>query len=144
MMHDDLWTMLQEGGYTLVVKSTGGEITTSMERGVRPLFTLLRRSPALLLRASLADKVVGKGAAAMMVVGGVKQVRTGIISRPALQMLLAHGVEVQYEEEVDGIVNRSRTDFCPVEKLCASAPTAEACLPLIEEFIRSNNRPKTE
>ncbi|MDE6695221.1 MAG: DUF1893 domain-containing protein, partial [Bacteroidales bacterium] len=71
-------------------------------------------------------------------------VRTGVISRPALQMLLAHGVEVQYEEEVDGIVNRSRTDFCPVEKLCASAPTAEACLPLIEEFIRSNNRPKTE
>ena len=30
MMHDDLWTMLQEGGYTLVVKSADGEITTSM------------------------------------------------------------------------------------------------------------------
>ena len=144
MMHDDLWAMLQEGGYTLVVKSADGEITTSMERGVKPLFTLLRRSPALLLRASLADKVVGKGAAAMMVAGGVKRVRTGVISRPALQLLLVHGVEVQYEEEVDAIVNRSRTDLCPVEKLCASAPTAEACLPLIEEFILSNNRPKTE
>lgn len=144
MMHDDLWTMLQEGGYTLVVRSAGGEIKTSRERGVKPLFILLRHSPALLLRASLADKVVGKGAAAMMIAGGVKQVRTGVISCPALQLLLAHGVEVQYEEEVETIVNRSRTGPCPVETLCASAPTAEACLPLIEEFIRSNNRPKPE
>lgn len=144
MMQDDLWTILQEGGYTLVVKSADGAVTTSKERGVKPLFILLRRSPALLLRASLADKVVGKGAAAMMIAGGVKQVRTGIVSRPALQLLLAHGVEVQYEEEVEKIMNRARTGPCPMETLCAEATTAEACLPLIEEFIRSKKGTKTE
>lgn len=135
MMQNDLWTILQEGGYTLVVESADGEITTSRERGVRPLHTLLRRSPALLLRASLADKVVGKGAAAMMAVGGVKQVRTGVISSPALQLLQNHNIEVRYEELVEAVANRSRTDLCPVEKLCADTPTAEACLPLIDAFI---------
>ncbi len=144
-MGDDLWTLLQEGGYTLVVRSADGEIATSRERGVRPLYSLLRRSPALLLRASLADKVVGKGAAAMMVAGGVSRVRTGVVSRPALQMLQNHGVEVQYEEVVEGIVNRSRTGPCPVERLCAEASTPEACLPLIEIFIKqTENGNKTE
>ena len=78
------------------------------ERGVADLFRLLREEPQLLRGAFIADKVVGKGAAALMVV-----------SRPALELLAGAGIAVEYTVVVPGIMNRAGTGTCPVEQLCA-------------------------
>ena len=52
------------------------------ERGVADLFRLLHEEPQLLRGAFIADKVVGKGAAALMVLGGVEGFFAGVVSRP--------------------------------------------------------------
>ena len=96
------------------------------ERGVADLFRLLREEPQLLRGAFIADKVVGKGAAALMVLGG----------RPALELLAGAGIAVEYTVVVPGIMNRAGTGTCPVEQLCAGAETAAECLPLIEGFMQ--------
>ena len=70
------------------------------ERGVAALFRLLREEPQLLRGAFIADKVVGKGAAALMVLGGVEGLFADVVSRPALEL-------------------RAGTGTCPVEQLCA-------------------------
>ena len=83
------------------------------ERGVADLFRLLREEPQLLRGAFIADKVVGKGAAALMVLGGVEGLFADVVSRPAL------GIAVEYTVVVPGIMNRAGTGTCPVEQLCA-------------------------
>ena len=117
------------------VIANGSRLEQFHERGVKDLHHLLHNDKALLDGAFIADKVVGKGAAALMIAGGVKAVYADVMSRAALSLFQHHGLEVEYGLLVDNIINRTGTDICPVEKLCAQCLTAEECLPLIEDFV---------
>lgn len=128
---------LKREGCSLVIRSQQHE-QCFWQHGVADLLRLLHEEPQILLDAQLADKVVGKGAAALMILGHVREVYAGIISQPALTLLLEAGVTVTYGQCVEHIINRVGTDWCPVEKLCSSVSTAEECLPLIEKFVNTN------
>lgn len=84
----------------------------------RPL-PAAHEEPQLLRGAFIADKVVGKGAAALMVLGGVEGLFADVVSRPALELLAGAGIAVEYTVVVPNIVNRAGTGTCPVEQLCA-------------------------
>ena len=113
-----------------------GDVTRIFrERGVKDLYRLLEEEPELLDGAFVADKVVGKGAAALMILGGVGELHADVISRPARLLLAASPVHVSYTLEVPYIVNRTRTGQCPVETLCRDCATAAEALPLIRNFI---------
>lgn len=113
----------------------GNEIRVFHDRGIKDLFRLLKGEPAFLNGAFVADKVVGKGAAALMILGGVKEVFADVVSHPALALLNDARVRTDYTLAVAHIVNRTKTGICPVEQLCSGCTTAQACLPLIERFI---------
>lgn len=130
----ELVERMRREGCSCVV-GNGMNVRTFRERGVRDLLRLLREEPEALRRASVADKVVGKGAAALMAMGGVREVYALVMSRKALELLDREGVKIGYETLVDNIINRAGTDICPVEKLCAPCATAEECLPLIRRFV---------
>lgn len=135
-MMGELVSLLHEGGYSLVLQKDG-KIHTFSERGVADLYRLRSENPELLQGAFLADKVVGKGAAALMILGRVAELHADVISEPALSLLAESPVRVSYGEKVPSIRNRARTGFCPLETLCKDAKTATQCLPLIDEFINS-------
>lgn len=97
----------------------GDDVRMFHQRGVADLYDLLRCEPAFLQGARVADKVVGKGAAALMVAGGVTELYADTLSRRAMDLLEAHGVPVDCAQVVSGIRNRSGTGWCPVETLCA-------------------------
>lgn len=117
------------------VVRNGDTIRIFRERGVRDLWRLLHEEPELLRGAFIADKVVGKGAAALMAAGGISELFADVVSRPALELLNKAAIQVGYSVAVDHIINRAGDGICPVEQLCAEAQTAEECLPLIGEFI---------
>ena len=114
----------------------GDSMRIFRERGVADLFRLQHEEPQLLRGAFIADKVVGKGAAALMVLGGVEGLFADVVSRAALDLFAAAGKAVAYTVAVPHIINRADDGICPVERLCAEAQTAGECLPLIEGFIR--------
>lgn len=125
---------LDEGNYSCVINNNG-ETRTYSQSGVADLYDLVKSNDNFLNGASMADKIVGKGAASLMVVGGIKELRTHIISHSAVQLLQEAGVKVSFDEEVDHIINRSKTDWCPLEKRVKDAPNAQAAMPIIEQFI---------
>lgn len=114
-----------------------GEVKTYWEKGVKDLYRLVKEQPEELAGAFVADKVIGKGAAALLVLGKVDEVFAEVISAPALALLETYGIEVGYTDCVPNIINRSHTGICPVEELCKDCRTAEDCLPQIENFIKS-------
>ena len=79
--------------------------------------------------AQVADKVVGKAAAALMVLGGVREVYTDIISEPALAVLHKANIRVECVQIVSRIWNRNRTGWCPLETLCYELESPEAMYP---------------
>lgn len=139
MEQQELITQLHALQCSCIIHNNG-TTRTFHERGVKDLHRLLTQEPEILRGASLADKVVGKGAAALMIAGGVKWVYADVISQAAMELFEQSRVDVQYGEIVPNIINRTGTDICPVEKLCQECKTAEECLPLIDKFITEMNR----
>ena len=131
----DLMQLLKEGNHSLVVAN--GYIRTFNKRGILDLYNILKEEPEFLQDAEIADKIVGKGAAAIMIVGGVKSLSTYVISTPALELLRKSSVKTEYIMEVDNIINRDGDGICPVEQLCMDCVTAKECLPLIENFFKT-------
>lgn len=132
----ELTEVLKAGNHSLVV-GRGESVSVRDGRGVRDLFELLSDEGAPLSGAFVADKVVGKGAAALMALGNVAGVHALVISRTALDLLARCGVEVTYGEVVPHIINRAGTGMCPVEELCGGCDTPQACLVKIKEFLKS-------
>lgn len=134
------------GGHSLVVGNTSGKVSTLLAdnriatgvwafdgRGVSDLLRLTDTAPALLQGATIADKVVGKAAAALLIQAGVHAVWAGTISQSALTLFAqsatatADGattpVSITYATVVDHIMNRDLTDWCPMERACYESPT---------------------
>lgn len=137
MTAERLMEILRSGGYSLVIQNDG--LHTYTGRGVSDLYKIYSREKELLQGASVADKIVGKGAAALMALGGVSEVITDVISSSALSLLDTCGVSVRFQKEVPAIINRKGDGICPVEELCKDCRTPEECLPLIERFMSDKN-----
>ena len=126
--------MLHREGCSCVI-TDGIEFRMFHQRGVKDLYDILSTQPELLRGAFIADKVVGKGAAALMILGGIDSLYTDTISVAAQELLDRYKVEAKYDKLVPHIINRTGTGVCPVEILCKECNTAEECLPLIKNFI---------
>lgn len=133
---DTLIDILHQGGYSCVIRK-GDDTRTYHQRGVADLWQLCHDEEHFLQGAHIADKVIGKGAAALMIYGGAREVYADVISRPALALLQEHGIEVSYREMTDRIVNRRGDGLCPVETLCVDLNTIDEMVETISNFINN-------
>jgi iron complex outermembrane receptor protein len=133
----ELIEILHNEGLTLVIKSSDNIVNRFTQRGVKDLLTLVSKHPEVLNGALIADKAVGKAAAACMVVGGVRQVYADVMSESALTLLRAHGVVAEYDQLVHHIINRDGTCWCPMEKLSRNLNDPAAIIERIKDFFQS-------
>ncbi len=105
--------LLESGGYTCVL-TDGTVVYTSTLRGVKPLVQFLR-SGTIPSGFSAADKVIGRATAYLYVLLGVREIYSPVISEPAVEVLQANGIRVQYEKKVSNIINRKGDGICPFE-----------------------------
>ena len=136
---EEIIQILHQGEFTCVVRNKD-EIRTFSQRGVADLYDLLNYDSAFLKGALVADKIVGKAAAALMVLGGINKLHTDVISTPALNLLQDTKIKVSFQSEVPIIINRDKTDWCPLEKLCNKESSVSVMLQLITTFINENKK----
>lgn len=129
-----LYDEMISGRHSLAI-SNDGETLYFEGRGITDLHGIYNSNPGLLRGSTAADKIVGKGAAALMIAGGVDKLYAGTISKGAIALLNDSAVEADYEKVTDHIINRAGDGWCPVERLCRDCTTAAECLPLINDFI---------
>lgn len=88
---------------------------------------------------SVTDKVVGKGAAALLTLGGVRKLFAGVVSASALGLLKDTCISVRFTKEIPYIVNRRGDGACPVETRCMECKTPKECFVQIRSFIAEIN-----
>jgi hypothetical protein len=136
-MLDKLIEILNQGNYSCVI-GKGDEIRSFTRRGVIDLFELLNGTDSDFLNgASVADKVIGKAAASLLILGGVKEIYASTISTIALDFLHKNGVNAIFGNEVPHIVNRAHDGWCPLETATFHASTPAESLSAIAEFINN-------
>ena len=125
--------ILHAQGCSCVIRN-GTEVRTFRQRGVADLYDLYLNEPAFLQGADIADKVVGKGAAALMRLGGIHRVYADVLSEPAAELLKAGNIPTACGQQVPHIVNRRGDGFCPLETACMEVPF-ERIFPVIRQFV---------
>lgn len=125
--------IFESGAYSCVLYRDG--VThMSTKRGVSPLVDWIRQGVNL-NDFSAADKVVGKAAALLFVLAGVKEVYAQVMSEKALNSLLAHGVQATYDQLVPSIINREGTGPCPMERAVTQIDDPALALEAVEQTL---------
>lgn len=106
--------LLQEG-ITCAIRSTTGEIRTSTKKGIAPIMEVLENEPRFLQGALVADRVIGKAAAILLVKAGIWELYAEIISEHARMFLEVHNIPITYGKVVPYIINRKGDGMCPME-----------------------------
>ena len=117
--------------HTIVIYKSDASVVVSDDRGVAPLMNLLNEDKEQLRDSMIADKVIGKAAALLMVYAGVKEVFTPTISVPAVEVFEKHNVKITYDKVVERIINRKGDGLCPMESLCLNVENPEEAFDVI-------------
>lgn len=110
------------------------EVRTFHKRGIRDIHELLKSEPDFLKGALIADKIIGRAAAAVLIVGGVKELYTDIISDTAMELLKGADIRVSYGKKIEYIQNRKGTDLCPMEKACKGVESAMEAIQILDNW----------
>lgn len=125
---------LSSGNFTIVIRKDD-KVFSSYERGVKPLMQLINNDLSFLENASVADKVIGKAAALLMVLGKIKEVHTIVISEPAIEVFERFGIDFHFDKKVKNIINRKGDGLCPMEQLCLDIEDPKEAYNIISKKI---------
>lgn len=128
--------ILFEKNYSLVVVKNGEVIFTSREKGIKPLLSAVLEKEETIEEGSLADKVIGKAAAMLCIRAGFKSVFADIMSESAVELLEKSDIKYEYNTKVQYILNRNKSDMCPVEKIAQSHEDTAKLIGDIKKFLQ--------
>lgn len=115
MVNQRILEILAEGKYSCVAWK-GAICYQAAGRGVGPIITPMRQQKNFFAGQQVGDTIIGKAAALLLVLSGVKEVYGKIMSREAVKVFQQHHVEYSYEALVDYIQNRHQDGLCPLEQ----------------------------
>jgi len=108
-----------DAGKAAVMAKDGRIVRTLEGRGVKPLLDALAEDPDVFAGAVAMDRIVGRAAAAVYVVGKAAGVMAPVMSEGAVRMLEGNGVAFAADSVVPYIINRSGTGACPMDAATA-------------------------
>lgn len=132
---------LHQQNYSCLIIRDQEIVFTSKESGVRPLLLYIEQKPHIppSLPLILADKVIGKAAALLAIFLNVKEIYTPLLSIPAKDILMKHQIQIEYDQLVPYIQNRTGTGPCPMETLVSSISDPKEAYEAITSFIATKS-----
>lgn len=106
--------ILAVGNFSCVA-CKGETVFISEEHGIGSLLSWIDGKDDL-AGAAVADKVIGKAAALLLVLLDVSQAHTPVLSERAFDVLKRHHIAVTYGKVVPYIKNRTGDGICPMEE----------------------------
>lgn len=128
---------LLNGEYTLVAVKDGKIIYRSTDKGIKPMFIFTRDLKRVAKNASVADRVIGEGAALLCSDLGLKEVYAGLISEGGMEVFDSKGINYSYDKSCEYIKNRDGSDYCPVEKISMDVKNKSQLVERLEVFLQN-------
>ena len=125
-------TELDKRGMCLMVWKGGEVVFSSPSKGIRPHLEAIERLGREKLAGSvMADKIVGRAAALLMLYSVPAEVHAGVITTIAKKLLRAKGVNVCPDIEVPAIKEKDGRIYCPFEAMVQGISDPEEAYPAI-------------
>ena len=135
MNREELKKYHKDNNYSCVLLKDGQAYMTSFEKGVAPLYNLIKSADKLPQgNIEIADKIIGRAVAFLAIYLNASYIYTNVISETALDVLKNYDIEIEYNEVVPYIFNRNRDGQCPMEKALENISDSEDAFKIIDEF----------
>ena len=108
-------SILLEKNASLVVCYKNGNIKEYYQDRIKDIKEILLQDKSQLKDTIVADKVIGKVAASILSVAGVKEIYADTISEFAIPVLEKNKIKYEYNKKVEYIKNKDNTGMCPME-----------------------------
>ena len=128
--------MIKNGKASCVLIKDDRIISTASGQGVAPLLSIYEKEPEVLQGAFVVDKVIGKAAALLLMLGGAKGAYGIVASAAGCAYLKARGFQVDYGELIDKITNRTGDGICPLENSVLDTDDPETGYYLLKETLK--------
>lgn len=106
---------LYEKNASLVVLYSNGECKEYYQNRINDIKDILKENSSALENAVIADKVIGKVAASVLTVAGVKEIYADVMSKYALPVLEENNIKYECKTLTDYVINNDKTGMCPME-----------------------------
>lgn len=127
-----LLDILADPAITFAAQTKNG-LVTSCEKGIAPMMRLLIADPTALEGAYVADRVIGKAAAHLLVYGKAAGVYAQLISRHAEDLLNGRGMPFIGGEVTPYIQNRRQDGVCPMEQTVLEIEDSEEAFAALKD-----------
>ncbi len=127
--------LFASGAYTCVL-AKGEETLVSGRGGIAPMMGWLQEGRQI-EGFSCADKIVGKAAALLFVLGGIREVYATVMSESAAEVLSHHQIAFSYHGLTKTIVNRTGTGQCPMEETVAGIDNPQQAYLALQNKLRA-------
>jgi hypothetical protein len=108
---------LTQKNLSLVIAEKGRVLFETQASGISGLLEAIKKLGNKMAGASVADRIVGRAAAFLFAYSGAGAVFAITISDSGIEVLGNHNIAYEFDERVPSILNLSKTDVCPFEKL---------------------------
>ncbi len=125
--------LIREETATIVIIKDNTIIKTVSGRGIQPVIDIYESG--VFEGAFVADKIIGKAAAMIFTLGGIKGCYGDVLSVSAKEWLENHGICVQYGALTETIENRTGTGMCPMEEAVKDIHTPEEALTALKKKL---------
>lgn len=106
---------LYETKASLIVLYPNGECKEYYNKRIEDITSILKKDRNALKNTIIADKVIGKVAATILVLAGVNEIYADTMSKFAEPVLKKYKVKYSYQNLVEYIQNETKTNMCPME-----------------------------
>jgi hypothetical protein len=110
---------LKQQKLSIIIEKNGEIIFQSVEPMLKPLFRCLTENSQEMEGAVVIDKIVGRAAAFLCILGKVAAVYTPLAGQTAVSLLEKSGITVKAVKIIPQIMNRDNTGPCPMEKMAS-------------------------
>lgn len=118
------------------------KIILSKDKGIAPILKFINAGENL-ENFSLADRIVGKAVAMLVVYSKIREVYAEVLSEKGEEVLKKHNIKYSYKTLTENIINRKGDDICPMEKTVSKIYDATlACHALKKKVEELKNLPK--
>ncbi len=130
ILDNDLINQINREDYTLIIESKTKIEVRDKQFGV---ICLLENYESDFGKINVYDKLIGKGAALLLSRYNLKNVYAKTITTQAIEILESK-CNLMYQKEVEHILNRDRSDLCPIEKIAKQVSSVDELYTELYDF----------
>ncbi len=124
---------------SIVIVKKGKILFESSMSGINPILQAIEKLKHKMSGSSVADKIVGRSAALLLVYSHVNEVFASVLSIEGRKVLEENGVKYEFSSIVQKILDKTGKNTCPFESFSYNITSPNQAYKLMKVFAKTCN-----